>query len=79
MTGATNWIVTTTGERSLDEIADDLARVGFAKRHRQSEIGIIAGAASSDVISRQREIPGVADVSPDHEVDIGPPDAPVTW
>jgi hypothetical protein len=73
------WIVTTSGERPLGEIANDLKRTGFSIGQVLGEIGAITGSASDDVAAKLRAIPGVADVSPDMPIDIGPPDAPITW
>jgi hypothetical protein len=73
------WIVTTSGDRPLGDVAKDLTRTGFAVGQMLDEIGAITGSASADVVERLRSIPGVADVSPDETIDIGPPDAPVTW
>ena len=52
---------------------------GFEVEQVLDEIGIITGAASDDVVKRLRSVPGVADISPEPSVDIGPPDSPVTW
>jgi len=38
----------------------------------------VTGSAHPDTSKRLKRIPGVADVSPDHPVDIGPPGAPVS-
>lgn len=73
------WIVTTSGDRPLYEVAKDLREAGFTVDNVLDEIGCIAGSASQDVVRRVRAIPGVADVSPDTPIDIGPPDSPVTW
>jgi len=73
------WIVTTSGDRSLSEIKKKVTESGFAVEDVLDEIGCIIGSASDDVAERLRSIPGVADVSPETPVDIGPPDAPVTW
>jgi hypothetical protein len=43
------------------------------------EIGIITGSATDSVAEAVRAIPGVADVSPDQPVDVGPPDSETTW
>ena len=74
-----SWIVTTSGDRPLGDVARELTDRGFAVGQVLDEIGCITGSASADVVERVRVIPGVADVSPDHPIDIGPPDAPVTW
>ena len=73
------WIVTTSGDRSAKEIAKDLKAKGFTVDQVLDEIGAITGAADESVVSKLRAIDGVADVSPEGEIDIGPPDAPTTW
>ncbi len=73
------WVVTTSGDRSLGDIKKKLTEAGFAVEQVLDEIGCIIGEASDVVVERLRSIPGVTDVSPEPSVDIGPPDAPVTW
>jgi hypothetical protein len=72
------WIVTTAGDRPLQDVARQLRQAGLAVEEVLDEIGCITGSASAEVAERLRAIPGVADVSPEHRIDIGPPDAPVT-
>lgn len=69
------WIVTTSGNRSLKDIRKELTDAGFDVDQELEDIGVIIG--TSDDAERLRKISGVADVSPDQEVDIGPPDAPI--
>lgn len=73
------WIVTTSGGRSLKDVARDLEAAGFAIDEVLEAIGIITGSASDSVAEKLRAVPGVADVSPDQPIDIGPPDSPTTW
>lgn len=73
------WIVTTSGERPAKDVAKDLKEKGFTVDQVLDEIGAITGAADESVVSKLRAIRGVADVSPEGDIDIGPPDAPVTW
>ena len=73
------WIVTTGGERSTKDVAADLKAKGFSVDQVLDEIGAITGAADESVVAKLRAIKGVADVSPDGAIDIGPPDAPTTW
>lgn len=73
------WIVTTSGERPLSDIKKKLTDSGFTIDEVMDEIGCITGAASDDVAEKLRSVPGITDVSPELQVDIGPPDAPVTW
>lgn len=69
------WIVTTSGNRSLKDIKKELTDAGFGVDQVLEDIGVITGTA--DNAERVRKIEGVSDVSPDQEVDIGPPDAPI--
>ena len=73
------WIVTAAGDRPLRDVAKKLTENGFVVGQVLDEIGCITGTADDDKIERIRAIPGVADVSPDAAIDMGPPDAPVTW
>jgi hypothetical protein len=71
------WIVTTSGKHSLSDVKKKLTESGFAVDQVLDEIGVITGSSSDDDVERLRKVAGVADVSPDEQVDIGPPDAPV--
>lgn len=73
------WLVTTSGDRPLSEVKKDLAKHGFTIGEVLGEIGVITGSGGDAVAKKLRAIPGVVDVSPDTPIDIGPPDAPVTW
>ncbi|MDX6289406.1 MAG: hypothetical protein QOH42_1205 [Blastocatellia bacterium] len=72
------WIVTTSPEK-ISDVRKKLTEAGFSVDQVLDEIGSITGTASDDVVEKLRKVEGVADVSPDHPIDIGPPDAPVTW
>jgi len=72
------WIVTTSPEK-ISDVRKKLTEVGFSVDQVLHEIGSITGTASDEVIEKLRSVDGVADVSPDHPIDIGPPDSPVTW
>ncbi len=74
----TGWIVTTSDDRPIAEIAKDLSRAGFNVGHVLGEVGSITGSADPAIVGKLRAIPGVADVSPETGIDIGPPDAPVS-
>jgi hypothetical protein len=79
MTENKKWIVTTSSDRPIHDVAKNLTEAGFAIDQVLGEIGCITGSASEDVAQQSRTIPGVVDVSPEHSIDIGPPDAPITW
>lgn len=79
MADAKRWVVTATPEHPLPEIAKALTEGGFAIHRRLDDIGVVIGSAEEDAVERIRRIPGVADVSPDEDIDLGPPDSPKTW
>lgn len=71
-------IITTSGDRELSELTTDLESRGFTPEQVLATTGIVIGSADDDVVEALRQTPGVSDVSPDQEIDIGPPDAPVS-
>ena len=73
------WVVTATGARPLNEIVADLTGHGFDIDQTLDQIGVIVGTATDDVVADLRGLDGIADVSPEGQVDIGPPDSPTTW
>ncbi len=79
MVKSKEWIVTTSGDRPLSEIKKDLTSKGFAVVQVLDEVGCIIGDASEATAKRPRAISGVADVSPNTPIDIGPSDTNVTW
>ena len=79
MAGGRKWVVTTSGDRPFGDVKKALTDAGFAVEQALDQIGVITGTADEDVAERVRAVPGVADVSPDTSINIGPPDAPVTW
>jgi hypothetical protein len=74
-----SWIVTTSAERPIHEITDDLKEAGFDVGQVLEEVNSITGAASDTAVAKLRSIKGVVDVSPDTPIDIGPPGSPETW
>jgi hypothetical protein len=73
------WIVTTSGDRAIADVAKDLKAAGFAVDQTLGEIGIITGKSNAKAITKARAVRGVSDVSPDQPVDIGPPNSRETW
>jgi hypothetical protein len=71
-------IVTLTGDRPIDEVTDDLKAAGLTVDQVLTSTGIVTGSAPPDAATQLRKVRGVADVSPDHPVDIGPPGAPIS-
>ncbi len=78
MAGKRGVIITTSGERSIHEVANDLKAAGMDVDQVLESAGSITGSAEAHVTERLRRVAGVSDVSDDHPVDIGPPDAPVS-
>lgn len=74
-----SWIVTASEDRPVGDVAKELMANGFTITQVLGEMNVITGVARDEVIAKLRAIPGVVDISPDLPVDIGPPDAPVTW
>jgi len=73
------WVITTSGDRPIEEIAGELDRCGFAVDQVLSEVGLITGRAAEDAIAKVRRVAGVVDVSANVSIDIGPPGSPRTW
>jgi hypothetical protein len=71
-------IVTMSGERPIHEVARDLKKAGFTVGKVLEFTGTVTGSAHSKDVKRLRGVRGVADVSEDHPVDIGPPGSPVS-
>jgi len=72
-------IVTTGGDRPIQDVARDLADAGLKGGQVLEEIGCITGSAEDDEVSKLRKVRGVKDVSPDISVDVGPPGSRETW
>jgi len=70
-------IVTLSGELKVRDVARDLRAAGLDVDQVLEETGIVTGTAASGTHAMLRKIQGVADVSADHPIDIGPPDSEV--
>ena len=73
------WVVTTSPDRPIADIAKDLSATGFAIDQTLDAIGVITGTSDDKVVGKARAVRGVTDVSPDQNVDIGPPNSRDTW
>ncbi len=74
------WIITISGDRTINAVKKDIIQLGFDIDQVLNEIGCITGSAGDNVAKKIRGISGIADISPEGgAIDIGPPDAPVTW
>jgi predicted CoA-binding protein len=74
-----SWIVTTSTDRPIQDIARDLTAAGFSVGAVNDEIQSITGEAGQDAAARLRSVKGVVDVSPDEPIDVGPPGSPDSW
>jgi hypothetical protein len=79
MPKGTGWIVTTSGDRPMADIARDLKRAGLKINQVNDQIASISGTGSSGLKTKLKAIKGVADVSPDTPIDVGPPGSSDTW
>lgn len=68
-------VVTVAPGRPIHEVTQDLKAAGFEVNEVLDTIGVVTGSAAHDNMSKLKSVRGVADVSPDHDVDIGPPGA----
>jgi hypothetical protein len=75
---ATRVVITLSGDRAAHEVTADLRSAGLHVDHVLDVIGSVTGSSHPKGIARLRRVRGVADVSPDHPVDIGPPGAPIS-
>lgn len=71
-------VITVSGNRPIHEVADDLKAAGLDVDQVLEFIGSVTGSALPKNMKRLRAVPGVIDVSADHPVDIGPPDATIS-
>jgi hypothetical protein len=73
------WVVTLAGDRPPAEVRRDLVAAGFAVGEVLEAIGVITGTADRKAVQKARRIKGIADISADTSVGIGPPDTGTTW
>lgn len=73
------WVVTTSADRPLAEIVKELSKAGFEVDQTLEQIGVITGNSDDKSVGKARAIRGVTDVSPEQQVDIGPPNSRDTW
>jgi len=74
-----DWVVTTSGDRPLEEVANELRKSGFKVGEVLHEIGMITGEGEDEVAEKLRKVKGVTDVSANVGADVGPPGSTDTW
>ena len=70
-------IVTLSPDRDIRAAVRDLKAAGMTVDQVLEATKIVTGTADAKSTAKLRKVKGVADVSADHPVDIGPPDAEV--
>ena len=73
------WVVTLSNERPVGEVRRALEDAGFEVDQVMDEIGVVTGRCDASAAGKLRGVPGVADVSGEQPIDIGPPGSPDTW
>jgi len=73
------WVITTSADRPIADIAKDLSKAGFKIDQTLEQIGVITGNSDEKAVGKARAVRGVTDVSPEHEINIGPPNSRDTW
>lgn len=68
-------VITTSGKRSIHEVARDLKDAGFEVDEVLDSINVVTGRGDA---GKLRSVQDVVDVSGDNPIDIGPPGAPVS-
>lgn len=71
------WVVTTSGDRPIADIAKELKQAGFQVDQVLSDVGLITGAGGDDIAESLRKVKGVSDVSVNAGANVGPPDSKV--
>jgi hypothetical protein len=75
---ARSLIVTLSSDRAIQDVARDLKAAGLHVEQVLDATGIVTGSADARNVAKLKRVKGVADVSADHPVDIGPPDADIS-
>ena len=71
-------VITTSGNRSIKDVARDLKDAGFDVEEVLEAINVVTGKGKAGSEDKLRSVQGVVDVSEDHPVDIGPPGSPIS-
>ena len=79
MVAKREWVITTSADHPIGEITKAALAAGFTPKQVLTEIGCIIGHCDEQMVGKLRSIPGVVDVSPSTDVNIGPPGSPSTW
>jgi hypothetical protein len=73
-----SYVITLSSNRPLHDLVKEIESAGFDVDQVLDSINIVTGSAVPKTVQKVRGISGVEDVSSDHQIDIGPPDAPIS-
>ena len=59
------FVVTTSGDRALEDIQKDLTDAGFNVEETLEHIGCIIGNADDEIVNQSLQIKGITDISPE--------------
>jgi hypothetical protein len=79
MAQKSRWTVTSSGNRSLNDVRQDLLAAGFDVEETMDAIGVITGRGDKTTAKKIAKIDGVSAVEADGSIDIGPPGSKKTW
>ena len=72
-------MVTLESGHDIAKVGKRLADAGLAIEQTLAELGVVIGTSGPRAATRLRAVPGVADVSKETDVSIGPPGSDTTW
>ncbi len=72
------FVLTLNNERPLEQVEHDLRGAGFTLEQALHDIGVLTGTSRKGA-EALRKVSGVADVSEDAPIDMGPPGSSETW
>ena len=80
MTDQITYTILTSGEESIEKITRALKKKGFSIESSLESIGQIIGKGNEKKKKAALKIKGVKDIVATHgDINIGPPDADITW
>lgn len=80
MSKNSRWVVITSGDRSINEVKNEIAKKGFDVHRVLESLGYITGEVTNDnVVDKLRATAGVRSVEEQPpEINIGPPGASIS-
>lgn len=74
-----HWVVTLSNDRPFADVRKDLTGAGFVVDQEMAEIGVVTGRCDAAAAGKIRALRGIADVSKDQPINIGPPGSRDNW